>query len=167
MRNIFSYKGRASRREFLIIFIVINVLWLGLGYFLSQLVDPVTNSDTYYLSKILFQVVSLMSVTPIMLQRIHDIHLPGYVLTVFYIAIPFSFSTLLYLRRTFKIESIDITWATSWPMLVLYGLNFFVLIMLFFYKSYPDPNRWGSPKNQLKDHPYGDRTSGGEPPSAP
>lgn len=149
MHKVFSTKGRATRKEFLITFLIISTFWLGLGYLLQQLGTPVTNPDAYYLSKIIFQLVSLISVTPIMLRRIHDIHLSGYILTIFYITIPFSFSTLIYLQHSFNIELIDATWLASWPILIVYGLYFFVLIMLFFYKSHPESNRWGSPHSQL------------------
>lgn len=149
INKLFSTKGRATRREFLITFSIISIFWLGLLYLLQKQVNPVTNLDTYYLSKMTFQVVSLISVTPIMLRRIHDIHLPGYTLSIFYITIPFSFSNLIYLQHSFNLESIDVSWLTSWPILILYGLHFFVLIILFFYKSYPEPNSWGSPHNKL------------------
>ena len=143
MKNIFSIHGRASRKEFLIQFVLISVFWVGLSYLLRFAGILTPDIDSYLLIKLIVEFITLMSFTPLMLRRIHDIHLPGYVLIVFWALIPFSIRNIIYWKQQFGIELNQ----NSWPVTILNIIGVILLLILFIYKGYSKEKRWGSPNN--------------------
>ena len=138
MASIFSTKGRLKRKSYFLIFIGLSVLWLIINSFLMLWLPP-TEGHTFFLSRLLVDFLALISFTPIMLRRIHDIHLPGYILIIFWLAIPFSIRNIVYLNQYFKAE-ID---PSLWLLATLTLVALFLTLILFFYRSYSKDNKWG------------------------
>ena len=138
MINIFSIEGRMNRKDFFFTFLAITTFWLIVGYILSIWLPP-TKGDAFFISRFLVEILGLLSVTPIMLRRLHDISLPGYVLIVLWLAIPFSLRNIVYLNQYFKTDFL----VTSKISLILSVLGLILFVMLFLYKSFTKDNKWG------------------------
>lgn len=141
LKNIFSIHGRASRKEFILQYILISGFWFGLDYYLRFVGILTPEKDSYLVIKLVLDCVALFSETPLMLRRIHDVHLPGYMLLIFWVLIPFSIRNINYLKHEFGFEINP----NSWIMTMLNMLGMVLLVILFIYRSYSKENRWGSP----------------------
>ena len=138
MANIFSVKGRLKRKGYFNTFIGVSIFWVAVSYLLMNWLPP-AKGEAFFISRFLLDILALLSVTPIMLRRAHDISLPSYVLIIFWLAIPFSVRNIVYLKQYFKIE-VDLT---HWLIIALYLAGLFLMLMLFLYKSYSKDNKWG------------------------
>ena len=141
MLEFFSPKGRVARKEYFLAFFAIGIFWVGLSYLFRNHFGAGPESKMFFPSKLILEVIALTSVMPIMLKRTHDIHLPGYVLLILWVAIPFSIRNTFHWKELFGIE-LD---PFSWPVTIIHLLGLAVFLMLFLYKSYPRENKWGKP----------------------
>ena len=144
MNNLFQCSGRSQRIEFILVFSALAIFWLFFAYILRNTFDLNPSSDYFFEIKLIIDFVALASFTPIMLRRLHDINLPGYILILFWISVPFNIRNLVYFSNNFNIQ-LD---PFSVPVMVLDFMILFILVMCIFYRSYSHSNHWGSGPNK-------------------
>ncbi len=138
MNQIFSIKGRLKRRAYLLSFLGLCLFWLLISYLLILWL-PLKVGESYYFAKFALDVIALLSFTPIMLKRAHDISLPGHVLIVYWLSIFFSVRNIIYLEQYHDI-AISLN---HWLYTVLVIVTILLTFILFFYRSYSKDNKWG------------------------
>ena len=138
MFNIFSIKGRLNRKGYILSFLVLTLFWLAISYLLMQLLPPV-KEESFFLSRLVADFLALLSFTPIMLKRAHDISLPGYVLVLFWLAVPLSIRNVVYFSEYFNIQLPAFSWFSTLLTIAVVLLT----VILFTYKSYSKDNKWG------------------------
>jgi len=139
MINPFQLSGRYQRIEFILVF------WFSFSILLRSVFNLNHKSYYFFEIKLIIDFIALASFTPVMFRRLHDINLPGYLLVLFWLGIPFNMRNLVYLNTKLDIELNPF----STPVVIMEFINLFLLIMLVFYRSYPHCNRWGCPNKQL------------------
>ncbi len=138
MLSIFSTRGRLNRKGFFLSFLALTLFWLAVSYLLMQLFPP-AKGESFYLTRLVADFLALLSFTPIMLKRLHDISLPGYVLVLFWLAVPLSIRNIVYFNEYLKIEVSAFSWLST--LLTLAAI--LLTVILFTYKSYSKDNKWG------------------------
>lgn len=142
MAHIFSLKGRLKRKGYFIAFLSLSLFWIVISYLLTFLL-PLKISEGYFFSKFALDVVALLSFTPIMLRRAHDISLPSYVLIIFWLSILFSIRNIIYLDQYHDIE----IKLNHWLYTTLVIATLLLILILFSYRSYSKDNKWGKFSN--------------------
>jgi len=145
MRNIFSLSGRASRQEYLLIFIALAIFWVGLGYLMINVFHFSSINPYFFEIRLLLDLLCISTFTPVMIKRLHDINLPSYLVIFYWVSAVLNIRNTIYFQEEFNF----IVEPFSTPMIVLDIAVVIIVIMLFVYKSYPHSNKWGSPNNLI------------------
>lgn len=165
MRNIFTLKGTASRREFFFAFTAV----LAVAYLTNNLREylyPLSESGIvqYALIKNFLAILYLALLQPFIVRRLRDINVAVWWVLLFWVSLPLSSANILAVQQLLGIQlnfaKLPLQWDLLYKAMYLVAIPATILFILLFVVQ-------SRHNKQLKDRPFGPGTAGGKPPSAP
>ncbi|MEW8073873.1 MAG: DUF805 domain-containing protein [Candidatus Thiodiazotropha sp.] len=144
IRKLSSPNGRATRKEFLIGSVFIYAFWIIVGFLIIYVFDLASHAY-YFELKLLIDIVALLSITPLMAQRLHDMNLPSVLVAIYWALIPLSIRNIIFWQHKYGVEvQLNNPWLTA-----LYVAALLLIILMYLKPSYRKTNKWGSPNNNF------------------
>ncbi|MDO6513735.1 DUF805 domain-containing protein [Neptuniibacter sp. 2_MG-2023] len=119
MKSLFSFKGTACRKEFLLAVIVLAAIAYLVSYLRESIYPlPETGIVQYALIKNLLALIYLTLLQPIIVRRLRDIKLSAWWVLLFWLTLPINVVNLLALQQIFGIQIDLANVPTGWGLLV-------------------------------------------------